>query len=208
MPQVRQRLTAPASHQQVNALHSLFALYAPLFPGGCYPPQPEATREGRELENHQLQLPLLDQPKQQTDERAARLAWASGVVGRTITSFAELRSDEAALLIETMKKALGQETRPAIRRKRPDRDTAQLYGTAGRRRSSSKEIRLVDEPTLLLIVKLCEQLAWNEQRLDGFLRGSTSPVRSGVIRTLDEANRVIWALRGMLRRKEKQEEKF
>lgn len=39
-----------------------------------------------------------------------------------------------------------------------------------------------------------------KQRLEVFLRSRMSPVRSGTIRTLGEANRVIWALRNMIRR--------
>jgi hypothetical protein len=83
---------------------------------------------------------------------------------------------------------------------RPDRDQARAYGTAGRRANPSKEIRLVDLPTLELVDRLRTQLGWTPARLTGFLRSSKSPVSGGVIRTLPEANGVIWALRNMLRR--------
>ncbi len=61
-------------------------------------------------------------------------------------------------------------------------------------------IELVDAPTLELLHRLLGQLGWTRERLDAFLHSSKSPVRSGVIRTMAEANRVIWSLKRMLRR--------
>jgi hypothetical protein len=51
-----------------------------------------------------------------------------------------------------------------------------------------------------LLDRLLGRLGWTRERLDAFLRSRKSPVRSGAIRTLAEANRVIWALKRMLRR--------
>jgi hypothetical protein len=133
------------------------------------------------------------------DARSARLAWASRIVGHRLDSFSALRADEAARLIDLMKKALGQEITPAARR-RPDRDQAHAYGTAGRRANHSNEIRLVDAPTLELLGDLRLQLGWTPERFAGFLNSTSSPVRGGAIRMLGEANSVIWALRNMLRR--------
>src|SRR5262249_13422146 len=131
--------------------------------------------------------------------RKRRLAWASGVLGREATSFSTLTSEEAATLIDFMNKALGQTVRPPRSRLRPDRDQARAYGTAGRRANSSKEIQLVDDATLDLLDSLRCELGWTQERLDSFLRSRMSPVRSGSIRTLPEANRAIWALKNMLR---------
>ncbi len=61
---------------------------------------------------------------------------------------------------------------------------------------------MVDAPTLELLDRLLGQLGWTRERLDGFLRSSKSPVRSGRIRTLAEANSVIWVLKSLLRRAE------
>ena len=161
------------------------------------------SRPGRERESvlYQLTLPLFSQ--QQTG-REQRLAWAGEIIGRAITSFTELHSDEAAQLIDILKRHLGQRVNPPSRR-RPDRDQAHAYGTAGRRtKESTKEIRLVDNDTLGLLDNLTSQLGWTPERLTAFLNSRVSPVRSGAVRTLDEANRVIWALKNMLR---KQEEK-
>ena len=135
--------------------------------------------------------------------RTERLAWASDIVRRPLASFYELTSDEAARLIDFMKRALGQEVTPAIQsfyRRRPDRDQARAYGTAGRRGNASKEIRLVDAPTLELVDRLVNQLGWTRTRLEAFLQSKSSPVPGGAIRTLPQANRVIWALKNMLRR--------
>jgi hypothetical protein len=168
------------SPSQLTALHSLYYLYAPRF------------------------LDAVDSGAGSNDARGARLAWASGTVGRELSSFNEIHFDEAAQLIETMKKALGQEINPAkrTRQRRPGRDLAHGYGTAGRRNESSNQIQMVDAPTLELLDRLREQLGWTRERLDAFLHSSKSPVRSGAIRTLAEANRIIWALKRMLRRTE------
>lgn len=138
-----------------------------------------------------------------TVKREERLAWAADRLNRPLASFAELTADEAATLIDLMKGALGQTVTPPKRRgswQRPDRDQARAYGTAGRRGQPSKEIRLVDLPTLELVDRLRTQLGWSPARLEAFLKSSKSPVSGGMVRTLPEANGVIWAMRKMLRR--------
>lgn len=190
------------SAQQLRALHSLFPRFALSLLGS----RPDATHCPPERD-HLLSpdgrgddLTLLRQLSSPTFEsaRGQRLAWASGVLGHELASFSALSTSEAATLIDTMKKALGQKVRPP--RRRPDRDQARAYGTAGRRGNFSNEIRLVDEATLGLIDDLLSPLGWTQQRLQIFLRSRMSPIRSGAIRTLGEANRVIWALRNMIRR--------
>ncbi len=166
------------SPSQLMALHSLFHLYGPRF------------------------LDAQNGGAASSDARSARLLWASRIVGRELSSFNALQPDEAAQLIETMKKALGQEINPAKRhRQRPGRDLALAYGTSGRRGETSNEIRLVDAPTLELLDRLRQQIGWSCERLDAFLKSKHSPVPSGAIRTLAEANRVVWAMRRMRRGK-------
>jgi hypothetical protein len=131
--------------------------------------------------------------------RSERLAWASRNIERAVESFTELSVGEAAQLIELMKQALGQETKVVPR---PRRDLALAYGTAGQRKETSNQIQMVDAPTLELLDRLLGQLGWSPERLDVFLHSRKSPVRRGAIRTLGEANRVIWALKRMLRRRE------
>jgi hypothetical protein len=167
------------SPSQLRALHSLFHLYAPRF------------------------LNTANDGGAGSDAaRSARLAWAEGIVGHELSSFNSLLPDEARNLIERMKLSLGQETNPARRprQRRPDRDLAHAYGTAGRRSESSNQIQMVDESTLALLDRLREQLGWTSERLDAFLHSKHSPIRSGAIRTLGEANRIIWVMRSFLRR--------
>jgi hypothetical protein len=130
-------------------------------------------------------------------DREARLGWMAGVVGRQLSSFRELSAGEANTAIDAIQKLLPPEL---LKRKRPSRRTAQAYGTAGRRGREAGEIQLVDAPTLELLNRLLAQLGWTRERLDAFLHSRKSPVRSGAIRTLAEANRVLWALKRMARR--------
>jgi hypothetical protein len=130
-------------------------------------------------------------------DREARLSWASGTIGRQISSFKELSADEAITAIDAMQKHLPAEL---LWKKRPTRRAAHAFGVAGRRGRSETEIRLVDAETLRLLDALVGKLGWTRERFDAFLRGKSSPVRSGSIRTLAEANRAIWALKNMLRR--------
>jgi hypothetical protein len=131
-------------------------------------------------------------------DRVARLDWASGVIGRQIASFRELRAYEANAAILVILKHLP----PELVRKRASRWLAHAYGTAGRQGRAEKEVRLANAETIRLVDMLLRQLGWTRERLDAFLRSSRSPVRSGKIRTLAEANRVIWSLKGMARREE------
>ena len=59
---------------------------------------------------------------------------------------------------------------------------------------------MVDADTLRLLYALVSKLGWSREQFEGFLRGKSSPVRSGAIRTLAEGNRAIWAVKTMLRR--------
>jgi hypothetical protein len=130
-------------------------------------------------------------------DREARLNWVADAIGRKISSFRELSDGEANTAIDAIQKLLPPEL---LKRTRPSRRLAKDYGTAGRRGHEQEEIRLVDAATLALLDRLLGQLGWSRERLDAFLHSSKSPVRSGAIRTLAEANRVIWALKRMLRR--------
>lgn len=136
------------------------------------------------------------QSKLDGEDRAARIDWIAGAVGRQISSCRELSAGEADIAINAIQKLLPQEL---VRRKRPARRVAHAYGTAGRRGQDGREVQLVDAPTLELIDRLLGQLGWTRERLDLFLRSSRSPVRSGAIRTLAEGNRVMWALKRMAR---------
>ena len=139
------------------------------------------------------------------EDRAARLGWCSHEIGRSVSSFASLSIEEAGQLIDRLKHELGQDSRDS-RRRRPARQAAQAYGTSGRRGRSETEIRLADADTLGLLHRLREELGWTLEQLHFFLHSHRSPVKSGAIRTLAEANRVIWAFKGMLRQRNKRRE--
>jgi hypothetical protein len=187
--------TARLSSFQLRALHSLFPIFASRFLEATSP----RLQGEKEVTDHVPATPAFSTDAQ----RSARLAWASGILGRQLESFSALASDEAARLIDVMKRALGQTITPA--RRRPGRDLAHAYGTAGRKSDSSNEIVMVDAPTLELLDQTLAQLGWPQQRLDSFLKSKRSPVRNGgAIRTLAQANRVIWALKNMLRHGKKQ----
>jgi hypothetical protein len=133
-------------------------------------------------------------------DRESRLAWVAGTIGRQIESFRELTADEANTAIDAVQKYLPPEL---LRSRRPSRRLAHAYGTAGRKSARQKdgvEVRMVDAATLELLDALLARLGWSRERLAAFLRSAKSPVRSGRIATLAEANRAIWALKRMLRR--------
>lgn len=135
-------------------------------------------------------------------DREARLGWVAGAIGRQIGSFRELSLVEARDAIRALQKHLPDE----LVRCRVTRDLARAYGTAGRRTKDGKskiEIRMADAATLALIARLRDELGWSRERLDAFLRSAKSPTRGKMIRTLDQANRVIWVLKAMLRRAER-----
>jgi len=130
--------------------------------------------------------------------KAARLAWIGLKIGRRISSCKDLSKAEAAEAIRAIQKCLPGE----LVRGGPDRDQAKALGNAGRKGAESKQIALPDANTMQLLQTLLTALGWARARLDLFLHSPKSPVR-GAIRTLADANKVIWALKGILRRRER-----
>jgi len=160
----------------------------------------EAPISARQMKRLQTLWGLFcGQARLDAKDRAARLGWVAGAVGRQLGSFRELTAGEAKTAIDAVQKHLPPEL---LRRQRPSRRLAQAYGTAGRRGVKSGDIRMADAETWRLLDGLLGKLGWSRERLDSFLRSSKSPVRNGVIRTLGEANRVIWVLKSLLRRGE------
>jgi uncharacterized protein (DUF1684 family) len=165
---------APSARAQIVALQTLFAAW-----------------HSREL------------TAQDTDLRAARLAWASECLAREVSSFSDLSSDEARRLIDVLKRSLGQAlTREAQPWRRvPARDRAKQAGTAGRNGVNSSLIELASPDDLARIEQARERLGWTAEQLNAWLRSNASPLkRSGerTIRTVAEANRVWWALKAMM----------
>jgi hypothetical protein len=134
-------------------------------------------------------------------QREERLSWASQAIERRIESFNDLSSHEAKTLIDVLQAPMGiPETEPAkgIR----SRHRAHAAGTEGRKAKPGNEITLVSANELTLIDELKQKLGWDQARFDAWLRSPSSPGLSSYpqIRTLAEANRVIWAMKKMVRR--------
>jgi hypothetical protein len=137
-----------------------------------------------------------------SDDRSARLAWASANLKRPVTSFSELTNKEANDLIALLQAALGM----------PQDDHAR--GTAGRRNSQSASTQLVTAESLARVTDAITRLGWTQQRFDAWLHSQSSPLARTVNRvriaptnpkivTQAHANRVWWALKQMLKREGK-----
>ncbi len=131
-------------------------------------------------------------------DRAARLGWLTGAVGRPVQSSKELTRAEADLALSAIQAYLPPEM---VRHTRPSRERARAYGTAGRKNTQGgKTIDLIDKPTWKLLEELMHVLGWDRARLDAFVVSQHGPKR---LVTMGDANKVIWAFKQMLRRKAK-----
>jgi len=139
---------------------------------------------------------------QQGTDRAARMAWASELCQRPIASFKDLTRADARHLIDTVQGQLGlKSTRPRL-----DGEAAYKAGTEGRRGYESAELTLVSQADLARIQYALDELGWNQQQFEGYLRSSRSPLGKKAnpqIRTLRDANRVWWALKRMMDNRKK-----
>lgn len=136
------------------------------------------------------------------NNRDSRLQWASDQVGRRVESFRDLTVDEARRLIDGLQGELGVK---APLQKRLDRDAAHRAGTDGRRVSSSKaQPQMVSAVDLAVIEDYYTRLGWTRAQFDSWLSSSRSPLSNRArpaIATLADANRVRWALKGMLKQR-------
>jgi hypothetical protein len=149
---------------------------------------------------------LYGQLVRHTDQEAgreARLAWASDLTGRAIGSFSQITQAEAVRLIDTLQGQLGVRT-PSRPRRRLRRADAHKAGTEGRRGNTANQATLAGARDLERIRYALGLLGWDQARFEGWLRSPLSPLSgkaSPEIRTLYDANRVWWALKGMARRR-------
>jgi hypothetical protein len=131
-------------------------------------------------------------------DREERLRWAGQNIGRTVSSFKELSSAEAAHLIDLLKGAMGQYSPP---RPRPSRERAHDMGTAGRRSAARDLLVMASQDDLALLQRDLDELGWDQARLTAFLAAPSSPLKHGsAIRTLADVNKVHWALKNILAR--------
>ena len=134
--------------------------------------------------------------------RDARLAWATQFCERPISSFSDLTREEAHNAINALQAAAGQPQTIPPRRKRLSRDDAQRAGTDGRKdKKFTQNPQMVGAVDLAVIENYYNRLGWDRTRFDAWLRSPRSPLKKSTpeIRTLADANRVRWALKGMLR---------
>ena len=140
--------------------------------------------------------------------RGARLAWLGGTLGRQVASTKELTLAEATASIDALQKCLPPEL--LRRRARPGARRAMAMGRAGRRdfsRDAGRGSRVIELPgpaELELLATLRAELGLDDARFAAFLRSRKGPLGGRErIETLADANRIIWALKGILRRAKK-----
>jgi hypothetical protein len=134
--------------------------------------------------------------------RDERIAWASERLRKPVVSFKDLSSDDAGFLIDGIQKQLGVKA-PQAARKRLDRDQARRAGLDGRKDGEeySAAPQLASAIDLETIDNYYTRLGWDRSRFDAWLRSPRSPLKhksAPTISTVADANRVRWALKGML----------
>lgn len=136
--------------------------------------------------------------------REARLKWASDQVGRAIASFSDLTYAEAKHLINGLAAQLPAQ-KPKHPRRRLSRDAAHRAGTDGRRESSyANQPQIASADDIAVIENYYMRLGWTRQQFDGWLSSQHSPLSRRArpsIATAADANRVRWALKGMLKQR-------
>ncbi|MFC6645486.1 hypothetical protein ACFQBQ_07775 [Granulicella cerasi] len=136
------------------------------------------------------------------NSREDRLEWASSVTGCKIESFSLLTIAQAKLCIDALQNTIGMPQTKAptsyVSRHRAEKD-----GTEGRNDQIHAEATMVDgtEPVFEFIQADMRSLGWDNDRLRAFLRSRSGPNGGrDTIRTLGDANRVRFALKGILRK--------
>jgi hypothetical protein len=142
-------------------------------------------------------------PDPRTRSREERLLWAGLVVGRTVASFSELTTEEAATAIARLQKDVPA-TKP--RRKRLDREGGERHAKDGRWDGEKfrNEPQLASALDLQHIEEYFQRMGWGRATFDAWLRSPRSPLgrrSQPQIRTVAQANRVRWALKRMLQKK-------
>ena len=137
-------------------------------------------------------------------DRASRLDWASERLQKPVSSFSALSGADAGFLIDSIQQSLGVQAPPRPR-KRLDRIQARRAGVDGRKDSQefTAAPQLASAIDLEVIQSYYERLGWQRAQFDAWLHSQRSPLKhksAPAIVTLHDANRVRWALKGMLQR--------
>jgi hypothetical protein len=133
--------------------------------------------------------------------REARLTWASELTGRAVASFSALTYAEAKHLINGL---VAQLPAQKPQRRRLSRDAAHRAGTDGRRGSNNAQPQMVSAEDLAVIESYYMRLGWGRTQFDAWLSSQHSPLSKRarpVVATAADANRVRWALKGMLQQR-------
>jgi hypothetical protein len=132
--------------------------------------------------------------------REERLAWVSERLHRKVASFSDLTADDAGFLIDDIQQTLGVK---APLKKRPNRDQARRAGLDGRKQGNefAAAPQLVSADDLATIQNYYQRLGWGRLQFDAWMHSTRSPLKhksAPSIATVADANRVRWALKGML----------
>lgn len=153
----------------------------------------------KQMKRLQVLYSQLARHTDQGADREARMRWASEMLQRPIGSFKELTMNDAQHLIDTLQGQLGVKA-PAKNRLKGE--AAHRAGTDGRKGSPyAGSPQMVSPADLEVITGYYMRLGWGREQFDAWLASSRSPLshRSHpTITTLADANRVRWALKGML----------
>jgi len=134
--------------------------------------------------------------------RQLRLGWVAGKLGlEELASFNDLNWEQLDKAIDALQKELPADL---VKRKRPSREQAKRYGVEGRRSNGKGLTGPADGPSLELLGLLRQKAGLTDQaRFEALLRSRSSPTRGRTrLMTQADVNRVIWMLKGMLRRAE------
>ena len=142
--------------------------------------------------------------------REGRLAWASHLLQRPVTTFSDLKRGEAIHLIDQAQGSLGLEHKP---HKLPaTREQARRAGLDGRKdvdHEFADAPQLVSSQDIEQIMSFVHRLGWSQSQFEVWLGSGRSPFGKRTdkrIRTSADANQVRWALKRMLQRAGKWEE--
>jgi hypothetical protein len=153
----------------------------------------------KQMQRLQVLYSQLARHTDQGADRESRMRWASELLGRPIESFKALTMNDGRHLIDTLQGQLGVKV-PA--RNRLKGEAAHRAGTDGRRGSPyGDRPQMVSPADLEAITSYYMRLGWTREQFDAWLSSSRSPLSNRAhptIATLADANRVRWALKGML----------
>jgi hypothetical protein len=135
--------------------------------------------------------------------RAARIAWATERLHKSVSSFSDLTMEDAGWLIDQLQQQLGIK---APLKSRPDRDQARRAGLDGRKDGAefAAAPQMATAQDLRRIQAMISQLGWSHDTYANFIASQRSPLAKRAdkqIRTTADANKVWWALKRIAQQK-------